>query len=279
MLVQLWPEFDEEAMLVIYRIQLAANLDYPLELSLPMPSAVEDANAVAVPGENGSLVITPYELEEQGDWTLVHLTVDAPLVQFEYYDPGLTISGNQRDYQYLWEGSYSVDSFTVQVEEPFSASLIQFAPELEEPFPGPDTLLYHNGDFGSVAAGEELTLDIAYTREGSLLTAEFLDSIGSTDPGVSVAASSFDWVRWVGWGLGILGVAILAYAGYSWLNPSPTKILFGRAAGGQLLRRLKMSSTYFVITVAPRRTRGINIVESVAHCLGHEYRHAHLQLA
>ena len=199
-----------------------------------MPTASGDANAVAVPGEGGSLVVAPYELDEQGEWTFVQVTVDAPIVQFEYYDPNLDINSDQRTFQYLWEGLYPVNSFAIQVQQPFGASGMQFTPGLESPVLGPDSLQYHNGQFGSVDAGQQLRLDMSYTKTGSLLTAEALNP-GNTDPGVAVVSSSVDWVQWAGWGLGILGIAILGYAGYRWFRPQPRKDRYrqGRQRTGQ----------------------------------------------
>ncbi|NOH11463.1 MAG: zinc ribbon domain-containing protein [Chloroflexi bacterium] len=245
MLVQLWPEYDRDEMLVIYRIQLSADLNYPVAISLPMPTAAGEPNAVAVPGDAGNLVLTPYEMDEQGEWTFVNFTVETPIVQFEYYDPGLSTSSDERQYQYLWEGQYAVEAFSVQVQQPVGASQMQTSPGLDAPVQGPDSLQYHNGDLGSASAGQEVTLDISYTKAADTLSAEAVSQTGADDPGVSVVANSIDWVRWVGWGLGILGVGILGFAGYRWLNPVAQKDTFRQGRRGTASKKTRSSINVF----------------------------------
>ena len=83
--VQLWPEFDQPAMLVIYDFTLPQNIDLPVDISLRIPA---DANLIAVANAPaGNLLNVPYqEPVKEGDWQIVSLTIDtATVYHIEYY--------------------------------------------------------------------------------------------------------------------------------------------------------------------------------------------------
>ncbi len=63
--ISLWPEFDKPAMLVIYRANLPADVQFPVSVSLPIPAGVQP-NAVAQGSADGRLVDVEYTLETQG---------------------------------------------------------------------------------------------------------------------------------------------------------------------------------------------------------------------
>ena len=85
--VDLWPEYDRPSMLVIYRITLAPDVTLPAQVSLRIPARVGLPNAVAAKQTDGSLINTPYDLQESGDWGILEFQATSPELQIEYYDP------------------------------------------------------------------------------------------------------------------------------------------------------------------------------------------------
>ena len=83
--VALWPEYDRRAVLVIYRVQLAADTPLPTNIRLPMPAEVGDPYAVAWLGEDGKLLVADYVSEVQGEWNVITLTSGSLVAQLEYY--------------------------------------------------------------------------------------------------------------------------------------------------------------------------------------------------
>src|SRR4030042_895954 len=116
--VQLWPEYDQPSMLVIYDFQLAPGTELPVGVSIKFP---KEANlvAVAVQAADGSLMNADY-LESVGNdtWQSVIVQIQSPTVyRLEYYQP-LTRSGNERQFSYQWTGEYAIQDFGISVRMP-----------------------------------------------------------------------------------------------------------------------------------------------------------------
>ncbi|MCJ7724717.1 MAG: hypothetical protein MUP03_11335 [Anaerolineales bacterium] len=110
LLVQLWPEYDQPSMLVIYDFTLAKATSLPVQMAFRIPSNAS-LNAVAR-DENGSLIKVTYNgTVTQGEWITVTFTViDLSIYHVEYYAP-LTKEGAERQYAFIWPGDFAVGQF------------------------------------------------------------------------------------------------------------------------------------------------------------------------
>ncbi len=57
--VALWPEYDQPAMLVILRVQLAPGTQLPVDVILPIPTSAGEPLAVAYTTAEGALLNAP----------------------------------------------------------------------------------------------------------------------------------------------------------------------------------------------------------------------------
>ncbi len=140
--VALWPEYDRPEMLVIYKLVWAPSVTFPLEVSLRIPAAVGEPNAVAERAVSGELFNMAYQREVRGNWAVIRFTATMPEAQLEYYDPGIVKDGSARQYAYQWPGDYAVNSFSVQVQQPAGSEAVSITPDLGLPVQGTDTLNY-----------------------------------------------------------------------------------------------------------------------------------------
>lgn len=214
--VDLWPEYDRPEMLVIYRITLPANITLPVDLSLRIPAAAGEPSAVAVvqPSSTGekSLFTIPYERTVSGDWGEINLTATMPELQLEYYDPGLVRQGAARQFEFNWPGDYAVEALSVQVQQPVGARELSISPASGSGVTGQDGLLYYNKQVGSLTAGQTFSLSINYQKDSDTLSASSL----TVQPGAPVSEVSSSQVSlrpYLPWGLGILGVLLIAGGG------------------------------------------------------------------
>ena len=172
--VQLWPEYDDPSMLVIYTLQLPDDQDLPVDISLRMPASAGEPLAVAVV-EDSNMVTRPYEYSVDGAWATLTVTVDVQLLRVEYYDPALSQSDNPRSYTYAWPGDYAVDEFIVSVQEPVGASQMTVESEIfdfGDPIQQQDGLNYFGANLGIIGLGESFDVEIGYTKGGTNLTIE-----------------------------------------------------------------------------------------------------------
>ena len=101
--IELWPEYDQPSMLVIYRGILSPEVELPTDITLRIPATVGEPNAVAVGDTTGSLLNATYTLETQGTWALITFTATLPEIQIEYYDDTLQFIGADRSFTYKFE--------------------------------------------------------------------------------------------------------------------------------------------------------------------------------
>jgi len=173
--VALWPEYDRPEMLVIYKLVWAPSVTFPLEVSLRIPAAVGEPNAVAERAVSGDLFNMAYQREVRGNWAVIRFTATMPEAQLEYYDPGIEKDGSARQYAYQWPGDYPVNSLSVQVQQPAGSEEIRITPDLGVPAQGPDTLNYFAGEFGSFGQGQAFDLTLNYTKGSDALSVEMVD--------------------------------------------------------------------------------------------------------
>jgi hypothetical protein len=204
--VDLWPEYDDPGMLVIYRVTLPSTTSLPATINLRIPAAAGKPNAVASKQPDGSLVNLNYQQKTNGQWNVLAITATSPEVQVEYYDPSLKKEDKHRTFTFEWPGDYAVDALTLQVQRPFDASPVQFSPDdFGVGQPAGDGLTYYNENIGPVPAGPPFKIQLSYDKPTDDLTIKHLDLQSSG--AAKTNASSFE--TFLPWILGVLGVGLI----------------------------------------------------------------------
>lgn len=164
--IQLLPEYDRADVLVIYRITLAADTALPAQLSVRIPASSGGPYNVAYQDWNGGLVYAHYDTPvREGEWLRLDIRTDTPVVQVEYYDPGLKKQGDQRNFEFRWAGDLATGALSILIGTPVNASNLQSVPvnvpggrnPLSAPMP--------------VASGETFSLQLSYTKTDDTLSA------------------------------------------------------------------------------------------------------------
>ncbi len=211
--IDLWPEYDRPEMLVVYRFQLAANVQLPVELNIQIPAAAGEPNAVAKAQIGGPLMNLEYISNVQGEWNTLQLTADQPVVQIEYYDPSLQIDGTDRSFVYRWAGGYDIAQVIVLVQQPIGAQEMEILPRLNDVTQGSDGIIYYSGEIGSFKADETFERSIKYQKDSESLTIEFLEI--NSPPVNDDTTGRVSLVNIIPWGIGALGVIVIV-AGVYW---------------------------------------------------------------
>ena len=207
--VEIWPEYDKPAVLIIEHITLAAATELPVTLAIRVPAQAE-VNAVAINDSRGGLVYAPYERQVQGQWAVLTLKSNSSNVQIEYYDP-LIKDGARRHVVYVWPGDYAADTLLLRFQQPVGATNFVITPVPTGTSVGTDDLTYASLNAGPLAAGETFTLSADYQKETDNLSisgrvVEPVEPLGSDTSG------RLSLTRLLPWILGGL-LAILAIGG------------------------------------------------------------------
>lgn len=231
--IDLWPEYDRPAMLVIYRIVVPPEIPLPSRLSLRIPQRAGRPNAVATAATPGDMLVNaPYEYQPAtgSPWAWIHVEVNQPYVQIEYYDPALERDGDRRTFTYTWPGDVAANQVVVQIQQPWNASPLTIQPPMEVIGTTDLGLQLYEKDFGPLETGQALTIDIEYTKPDEILTVQQLQAqqpVGGPAPGSPAEVESTspgggtDWLPWVLIGAGV--VALLGAGWFWWQGQQPAR--------------------------------------------------------
>jgi hypothetical protein len=179
--VDIWPEYDQSAVLVIYHLDLAPGTSLPAILTLRIPARAQ-VNAVAKMDQVNGLLVANYDRTVSGDWADLVITTDSLQVQVEYYDV-LDRTGSRRHVVFDWTGGYAVDLLEVNFLEPAGATDIQITPSPVETAAGRDGLTNHRMQAANLRAGQDYSVVIDYSRSTDDLSIASLPVVAVSTPG------------------------------------------------------------------------------------------------
>ncbi len=213
LLIELRPEYDAPAMLVIYQARVSPNVDLPVEAALRIPVTAGPPDLVSVHGDSSETSAVEYRYEMSGEWGIVRFPVSLPNIQIEYHDLSLDLSSELRTYTYIWPGDFAVDLARLQIQQPFGVQDITTSPHLRNVSQIQSGLIFHWADVGALRPGESFEIELAYRKSNDSLTVEFLpiQAAGSIDTMTPGRISVIDIVPW---GVGILGVLVIIVGVY-----------------------------------------------------------------
>jgi hypothetical protein len=212
MKVALWPEYDHPDMLVIYTFTLSQDTQLPANITLRIPAAAGEPNAVAVGPVFGQVGDTSYNRQVLGEWAEITFAATMPAVQFEYYDPGLLKQGAARQYRYSWAGTYAVDSMTIEVQTPMNATDMRLTPNLGAGVMGNEGLVYFISQIGSLNEGQSFQLTVEYQKESDVLSAQRLP-VQPSQPLSDSTSGRLSLGGPIPWLIGLVGIALIIGGG------------------------------------------------------------------
>lgn len=225
--IAFWPEYDRQAMLVIYRGTLAPEAGLPASLSFPIPAKYGPPVAVAYQDVQGQLFNLEYTATTSNDEMQITFATSSRQFQFEYYDTSLDTSSATRNYRFTGKAAYPIQSLILQVQQPMSASALTTTPDLGERNVGGDGLTYAQATQQNVNIGDAVTLDLSYVKNDSSLSVGNLPpapviqpTLAPPTPGLAPTNSSIPMSAIV---LGLLGI-VLVGGGVWWFGRSQRKI-------------------------------------------------------
>jgi len=197
--IEIWPEFDRPAALVILRAEIAADVTLPASVSLRIPSSSGGPAALAYAASaDGELLNLAYQrTDTQADFITLTFSPPERFFHVEFYDP-LRTDNADRNYSYVWPGDLPVDQLSVQLQQPAGATEPSVQPELGPAVVQPDGLAYRQADLGTLDAGKTLAINVRYQKTDPRTSAEILGLATPAPPSAPAATESEEGVpRWL----------------------------------------------------------------------------------
>jgi hypothetical protein len=214
--VAIWPEYDRPEALVIYRIELPAEVELPATVEIPIPADTGEPHAIAVRGPEGGLLVAPYRLQVGGGWTTVFVEADSRSVQIEYYDE-IDLTAAERRFEFTWPEGYPADEVGYEIQQPVGAEGMQIDPPPDEQARGGDGLTYHWAELGGVGASSSFNIELSYVKSTGALTVEQVQppapALSRPDATTGQTPDISSFLPWVlaALGLGFVGTGAFIY--------------------------------------------------------------------
>ncbi len=216
--IEIWPEYDRPAALVILRGTIAEGVRLPASVSVRLPATLDGPVAVAFStSADGSLLNLPHDKTSAGAFTTVKFEAPERYFHVEFYEPMATANAT-RKYTYTWPGDLAVERASVVVQEPASAQGIVTDPVLGNLSSGAGGLGYRAGDVGALPQGKEVPIAISYTKTDArpsvdikgLRTAQGAAPVAAAPPAPSLPAWVVPMAALAAFAfVGVLGIAYL----------------------------------------------------------------------
>jgi hypothetical protein len=185
--IEIWPEYDRPAALVILRAVLAESVKLPATITLRLPAASGGPSAVAhSPTADGNLLSLKHEGAKAGEYIAVKFETPDRFFHVEFYET-IPTTDAARSFRYIWPGDLAAESVTVIVQEPVSATGISVEPRLETLSTGQDGLHYRTANLGAREAGKALPITVRYTKADARPSTDSLKPAAPASPAPAAA--------------------------------------------------------------------------------------------
>ncbi len=197
MQIEIWPEFDRPAALVILRGTLAPDARLPADVTLRIAASTGGPSAMAYSAAaGGNLLNLQYERKDAKDFITLRFKVPERYFHVEFYDP-LSTAKPERSYTYVWPGDFAVNRLSVVAQEPAAARNFSTQPSLDASATGEDGLHYHSGELGAREAGKRLPIKVSYTKSDTRTSTDILGQKAPEPAPAPATSSGGDATKWV----------------------------------------------------------------------------------
>ena len=159
--VQLWSEYDQPSVLVIYSFEVSDDTQIPTSIDIRVP---RDGNITAVAfASEGSLLLADYTNNPaDANWQSITVFItERTTYVVEYYQP-LERNGDKRSFTYQWTGDHPVENFDVEVRVPEDSTDVKTSPAI--PLVEDNVFLSGGAMLNTMDEGEDYQLTLEYSR-------------------------------------------------------------------------------------------------------------------
>ena len=170
--IDIWPEYDQPSVLVIFRVSFSSITSFPARVSLRIPASAGDPYSVAMKDLDGMLYDLEYSVVYDGAWNKIEFVTSSQDMQIEFYEPYYQASDITRAYDFAWISDYPIDDLVVIVQKPKFATIMSTLPDAGKGVLNEDDgLTYYSMDFNSIDQGATVDVQLSYIKTNDGLSA------------------------------------------------------------------------------------------------------------
>lgn len=235
--IQVMPEFDDPRVLVIVQGRMSGT--FPQSTTFLLPAGAQINQMATIDVTTGQTMPQEYTtLPDVTDprWTRVTYELDGAHFFYEFYYNPLN-NESDKQFSYFFKSLLPVADLQVEVQEPLKANNFALAPAaVTTRVDGQFGFTYHQFQLGSLPAGQDVTIEVSYTKTDSSpsvsreqlmgVSSGMAEEVSGVETAVSPSPSSLSSLVMAGL-VGVVAVAIIGR--FFWLRRSvaPTPVLAG----------------------------------------------------
>ncbi len=232
--IQVMPEFDDPRVLVIIQGRLAASdTTFPVPVTFRVPRGAQINQMAVMDVATGATAPQSFDARPDPDdarWSLVTYTLDNAHFFYEYYYDPLA-GGADKQFTYTFSSPQRVMELLLEVQQPLAATDFTLDPlPTIARFDEALGFTYHQFSVGALAAGEEMAVDVSYTKTDSMPSVSREEVIAmqmpEAPPEMPVTAGTGEANGAMpAWLLVLLGAVILiSVGGIIWYRSQPGRV-------------------------------------------------------
>jgi hypothetical protein len=230
--IEIWPEYDRPAALIILNGEIAQQVAMPATVTLRLPSASGGVHAVASASrEDAPLINVEHTAKSAGDALLVSFQLANRFFHIEYYD-ALATQAPERRYTFVSPGDFAAAKSMVMVQEPANASDVSMEPAATTSAVGQNGLRYRSVELGALQAGKPVKVEVRYTKTDARTSSEILQAQApASAPAGATKGAASGAPAWVYGALAAAAIIVAALGFIVWyerrsrpaaaVNPAP----------------------------------------------------------
>lgn len=222
--IQVMPEFDDPRVLVIVQGRMSGT--FPQSTTFLLPAGAQINQMATIDVTTGQTMPQEYTtLPDVTDprWTRVTYELDGAHFFYEFYYNPLN-NESDKQFSYFFKSLLPVADLQVEVQEPLKASNFALAPAaVTTRVDGQFGFTYHQFQLGSLPAGQDVTIEVSYTKTDPApsvsreqlmgVSSGIVEGVSGEETAVSSSSLSFTVMA------GLVGAAIIAIIGrFFWLR-------------------------------------------------------------
>ncbi len=209
--VSIWPEYDDPGVLAIYEGRFKDASSFPIKTAFLVPKGaiINDACSLSHDGQHFCQLYTVKETEEFDE---IEVYLPYPNFYLSYHFSAFSTEQDDRSFSHQIKLNHRVELMEVDIQQPLRSSAFSISP-------GGGKLKMSDGsshfqyEFTDIAAGENRSFDIAYTKQDREPS---VDIKYSRMTGPKVFSSPYETQRdfrlfvYLMFGTGLAGIALIS---------------------------------------------------------------------
>lgn len=164
--ISLWPEYDNDQVLVMYRGRVSGDVQLPTEIHFNILPGTVDPHVASVT-LTGLHIHDPFEVKVDDKGTYVSFVLKEMNFHLEYYFNPFTPGVHDKVFSYSYKTYYAVSNFSYEVQQPVGAIDFQTTPISFQEYKDERGITHSQVSAGSLAAGETKKVSVSYYKSSS----------------------------------------------------------------------------------------------------------------